>query len=221
MKSSLADYLACGAAIGAVLIGTVALVAFAVRPLSTMALAEYHVIADFFAGLLCYGLLSALVVRVMIAVRPVEPGDYAMDSPVFAYWKVLTIVYRLGQKALLPFTPEFARPFVVRLFGGRVGSEVAIGGTVDDPYLISIGVGAILGNNSLVSGSVIAQGRITLGRVSIGAGATVGVNCVVLPGSEIGERALLVGGSIMLAGTKVPPGETWRGNPARKWVYRV
>ena len=218
MKSNLADYLACGVAIGAVLIGTLAFIAFVVRPFSTGAFAEYHVIADFFAGLLCYGLLSALLVRTLIGFRSIVPGDYAMDSRVFAYWKVLTIVYRLGQKALLPFTPEFVRPLIVRLFGGRVGSDVAIGGTVDDPYLVSIGDGAVLGNNSLVSGSVIAQGRITLGRVSIGAGATVGVNAVVLPGSEIGEGAMLVGGSIVLVGTRIPPGETWRGNPARKWV---
>jgi acetyltransferase-like isoleucine patch superfamily enzyme len=64
---------------------------------------------------------------------------------------------------------------------------------------------------------VIADGKIVLGRISIGAGATIGVNAVVLPGTEVGERALLVGGSILPAGTTIPPGETWRGNPARKW----
>jgi len=92
-----------------------------------------------------------------------------------------------------------------------------MGGSIDDPYLVSIGTGAVLGNNSLVAGSVVANGRIVLGNVSVGAGATIGVNAVVLPGSEIGEAALVVGGSIVIVGSKIPAGETWRGNPARKW----
>ena len=217
MKTSFLDFLVCGVAIGAILAAAVALVALLVRPVSMAGLGEYHVIVDFLALLLAYGLLSAVALRVMLQVRRLEPGEYAMDSPVFAYWKVLTILYRLGEGALLPFTPVFVRPLVAKLFGARVGSDVAIGGTIDDPYLISIDDGAVLGNNSLVSGSVIADGRIVLGEVRIGAGATVGVNAVVLPGTDIGEGAMLVGGSIVLAGTAIPAGETWRGNPARKW----
>jgi len=140
-----------------------------------------------------------------------------MDSPIFVYWKLLTIVYRLGQAALLPFTPIFLRPLVARLFGARVGRDVAIGGSIDDPFLTTLGDGAVLGNNSLVAGSMIAGGRFTVGPVRIGVGATVGANSIVLPGTELGDRAQLLGGSIVVAGTRIPAGETWRGNPARKW----
>jgi serine acetyltransferase len=217
LKTTLHDFLICGLAIGGVIAISVTAVAYLVRPWSTTLLADYHVVVDFFAGLLLYGILSAALLRAMLAVRHIEPGEYAMDSPVFAYWKVLTIVYRLGQGTLLPFTPVFARPWIAQLFGARVGSNVAMGGTIDDPYLVSIGAGAVLGNNSLVAGNVIANGKIMLGQVRIGAGATIGVNAVVLPGTEVGEHALLLGGSIVPAGTKIPADETWRGNPARKW----
>jgi len=217
LKTTFRDFLACGAAISSIVVAALALVGFVVRPWSISLLAEYHVLADFFALLLAYGVLSALALRGILAIRRIEPGDYAMDSPVFAYWKLLTILYRLGQAALLPFTPVFARPLLQELFGAKVGPNVAMGGTVDDPYLISIGAGAVLGNNSLISGNVIANGRIVLGKVRIGAGATIGVNAVVLPGTDVGERALLLGGSIVPAGTTIPAGETWRGNPARKW----
>jgi acetyltransferase-like isoleucine patch superfamily enzyme len=158
-----------------------------------------------------------LAIRAMLAIKRLQPGDYSMDSGTFTYWKLLTIVYRLGQATLLPFTPIFARPLVARLFGARIGANVAIGGTIDDPYMISLGDGAVLGNHCLVSGNMIADGRITIGRVHVGSGATIGVNCVVLPGTEIGDRAMLIGGSIVAAGTRIPAGETWRGNPARKW----
>jgi carbonic anhydrase/acetyltransferase-like protein (isoleucine patch superfamily) len=217
LKTTLQDFLLCGLAIAAVICITVAAVASLVRPWSMAFLAEYHVVVDFFAGLLFYGLLSAALLRAMLAIRRIEPGEYAMDSAVFAYWKLLTIVYRLGQAALLPLTPVFARPWIAQLFGARIGANVALGGTIDDPWLVFVGENCVLGNNSLVAGNVIADGKIVLGRISIGAGATIGVNAVVLPGTEVGERALLVGGSILPAGTTIPPGETWRGNPARKW----
>ena len=217
LKTTFQDFLICGLAIGAVIGISVAAVVYLVRPWSTTLLADYHVIVDFFAGLLLYGLLSAALLRAMLAVRRIEPGEYAMDSPMFAYWKVLTIVYRLGQGTLLPFTPVFAKPWIAQLFGARIGANVAMGGTIDDPYLVSVGAGAVLGNNSLVSGNVIANGKIVLGEVRIGAGATIGVNAVVLPGSDVGERALLLGGSIAPAGTKIPADGTWRGNPTRKW----
>jgi len=217
LKTTLQDFLLCGLAIAAVTCISVAGVGLLVRPWSIALLAEYHVVVDFFAGLVFYGLLSGALLRTMLAIRRIEPGEYAMESAVFAYWKLLTIVYRLGQAALLPLTPVFARPWVARLFGARIGANVAMGGAIDDPWLVFVGDGCVLGNSSLVAGNVIANGKIVLGRVSIGAGATIGVNAVVLPGTDVGERALLVGGSILPPGTKIPPGEAWRGNPARKW----
>jgi acetyltransferase-like isoleucine patch superfamily enzyme len=218
MKTGALDYLLCGAAVSAILALALLSVGTLVRPVTQLLLVEYHVVFDFFAALLLYGLFSGVALRAMLAFRRIEPGEYGMDSPIFGYWKVLTIIHRLGQAALLPLTPIFARPWVARLFGARIGSNVAIGGAIDDPYLVSIGDDVVLGNNSLVAASAIAKGRITLAPVTIGNRVTVGVNCVVLPGSELGDDSLIVGGSIVLPATKVPAGETWRGNPARKWV---
>ena len=217
MKASYVDFLLCGGAISVILAATLGLIV-CLLPLTTALAAEYHVIIDFLLALLLYGLLSALVVRLLLRFRPMEPGEYTMDSPSFTYWKLLTIVYRLGQGSLLPFTPVFVKPVVEALFGARVGTNVALGGTIDDPYMVTIGDGAVLGNASLVSGNMLHGGKLTCGRVTIGAGATVGVNSVILPGTELGENVTLMGGSYVLPGTRIPAGETWRGNPARKWL---
>ncbi|MCU0736460.1 MAG: hypothetical protein MUF20_13255 [Methylotetracoccus sp.] len=217
MKTHPLDYVLSGIFITAILAAALALVVFIVAPLTRSVLGDYRVIADFMLLLLAYGLFSALVVRLLLRVRPIQLGEYSMDSSVFTYWKLLTILYRLGQGALRPFIPMFAKPLVETLFGARIGANVALGGTIDDPYLVSIGDGVVLGNSSLVSGNVIANGRIHIGEVRIGAGATVGANSVVLPGCDIGENALLMGGAMLMTGTKVPAGEQWRGNPARKW----
>ena len=218
MKTSPWDYLLSGLFITAILAAALALVAWVLAPLTRAGLGDYHIVADFLLLLLAYGLFSALTLRLLLAWRRIEPGEYAMDADIFTYWKLLTIVYRLGQAALLPFTPVFLKPVIEMLFGARVGADVALGGTIDDPYMVSIGAGAVLGNASLVSANVINRGKIVFGRVTIGAGATVGANAVVLPGCEIGDNAVVMGGAFVMAGTKIPAGETWRGNPARKWV---
>jgi acetyltransferase-like isoleucine patch superfamily enzyme len=94
---------------------------------------------------------------------------------------------------------------------------VAIGGTIDDPYLISIGDGAIIGQGSLVSGNASMNSKIVFGKVIIGKGVTISVNSVVLPTVEIGDNSVLSIGSVLLSGSVIPKEETWRGNPARKW----
>jgi len=217
VKTGPLDFLLSGLFISSILIGALAFVAFLLAPLTQTFLGDYHAVADFFLVLLAYGLLSAFVVRLMLRIRRIRPGEYSMDSRVFTYWKLLTILYRLGQGTLLPFTPVFVKPVIEMLFGAKIGSHVAMGGTIDDPYMVVIGDGAVLGNGSLVSGNVITNGKIVFGEVRIGAGATVGANAVVLSGSDIGDGALVMGGAFVNPGTKVPAGEAWRGNPARKW----
>jgi serine acetyltransferase len=218
MKSTAGDYVLSGLVIAVVLALALALVRWGVASWTPVWLGAYHVIADLMALLLAYGLLSAALLRAMLAWRPLPRGEFDMDSSVFTYWKLLTVTYRLGQGSLSPLTPIFLRPLVESLFGARIGADVALGGTIDDPFLVTLGDRVILGNGSLVSGNVIANGKITIGEVRIGSDSTVGANAIVLPGCEIGDSALVMSGAMLNPKSKVPAGETWRGNPARKWV---
>jgi serine acetyltransferase len=218
MKATLRDFVVCGLLIAVIAALAIAFAIVVVRPASSAAVRDYHVIVDFLAALLAYGLLSAATVRVLAAARPIAPGEYDADHPAFARWKLMTILHHLGQASLLPLTPVFARPVIARLFGARVGADVAIGGRIDDPWMVTIGANVVLGNQTLVSGNMLAGGKLVVGRVSIGAGSTIGVNCVVMPNVTIGERVLLIGGAIAPPNTTIPDGETWRGNPARKWL---
>ena len=81
-----------------------------------------------------------------------------------------------------------------------------------------MGAGSVLGNASLVSANYIADGKLVCQPVVIGQGVTVGANAVVLPGVTIGDGATISIGSVVMPGTRVPAGERWRGNPARKWL---
>lgn len=187
-------------------------------PFTTRWLSDYHVLADVALALLFYGLLSALALRLLLKLRPIPPGEHDLESATFAHWKLLTITYRLGQGALSPLLPFFLRPLLEVLFGARVGADAACGGKIDDPYQVSIGAGTVLGDGSLVSGNYVSGGKLHCGPVRIGRGVTIGANTIVLPSVEIGDGATVMSGACVMPGTVVPAGETWRGNPARKWL---
>lgn len=216
MKTSFIDYLLCTLAVSFILGVSGGLGVF-IYPWSKSLLHDYHVVFDVLLFLLAYGLVSAVVVRLTVRVWPIEPGEYGPESPVFVRWKLISVLYRLGQGALKPFTTAITLPLVESLFGARMGADVALGGAIDDPYQVTVGQEAVLGFNSLVSGNMLYGEKLICGPVRIGARALVGVNCVILPGVEIGEGAVVMGGAHVMPNTRIPAGETWRGNPARKW----
>ncbi len=217
LKTTAVDYILSTLAICVMLALSLAVV-WTMVPVSTRLFQQYHVLADLLVLLLAYGVITALLLRVLLALKPMPSGTFSMNSPTFTYWKFLTVVYRLGQAALLPLTPVFFKPLVEVLYGARIGRDVALGGVIDDPYRVRVGDGSVIGFASLISGSYISGGSFICGPVVIGANVTVGANSVVFPGTEIGDNATLMGGSYVMPGTKVPAGETWRGNPARKWL---
>lgn len=218
MKQTPLDVLFCGGLLGLLSAATLALLGRILAPLLRAWCGDYHVLAVLVAAPIIYGVLSAVAIRSLLAIRPLRPGRHGMDSPVFTYWKLLTVTLMVARWALRPFTFDLNKPLLAWLFGARIGRNVAIGGDIDEPFLLTVGDGAVLGHGSLVAGSVIADGAITLGPVCIGAGATVGVNAVVLAGTTLGERSMLAGGSFAIPGSVIPAGESWRGNPARKWM---
>lgn len=217
MKVHVLDFLFSGIAILLILAGTIAVITNVVAPITRVWCDPYHILVDGLMGLAVYGVLSALMLRLLLRLRPLRPGDYDMKAAEFTYWKLLIVILKLGQWALKPFSCTFLQPSIARLFGARVGDGVAMDGVLGEPFLLTVGSGAVLGWGSVVVGSVIADGRIVIAPVRIGAHATVGVNAVVLSGCTIGDYARLAIGATLVPGSVIPPGETWRGNPARKW----
>lgn len=217
MKTTWLDYALSTTLIAMLLtlsVGAVAMIAPHLRAVC----GDYHVLLELVAVMLLYGVSSAFLVRGLLRFRPIAPGNYNEDSPVFAYWKLITVVYRLGQGALRPFTPIFFVPVVDAIYGARIGRDVAFGGEINDPYFVSVGDGTTLGTHTIISGSFTGGGVLTCGTVRIGRNVTVGPNATIFPGTEIGDGATVMIGSCVMPGTFIPAGETWRGNPARKWT---
>lgn len=217
MKSHWTDYLYSTLAIGLILAGAIGLV-WLLHPWLAGWLGSHHVVADLALGLVAYGLFSALCLALLLRLRPMPAGHHSFDSPAFAYWKLLTVIYRLGQASIGWCLPFFLRPLRDALFGARIGADTAFGGTIDDPYLVQVGERTVLGNASLVTANYLSGGALVVQPVCIGVDVTVGANAIVMPGVTIGDGAVLMSGSVVMPGTTIPAGETWRGNPARKWM---
>lgn len=217
MKTSILDYVLSTLALALLLLVSI-LPVWGVSSWTLLWFGNYYVLVNLALFLLCYGIFSALLIRLLLRLRPLHPGTYSMDSPVFTWWKLITVIYHFGQAALKPLTPIFFKPLVAVLYGARIGHDVALGGILDAPFVITIGDRATIGAFALVSGNFTTRESLIFGPVKIGVGATIGVNAVVFPNTEIGDNAVLLGGSYLMPGTKIPAGQTWRGNPARKWM---
>ncbi len=216
MKTEPLDFLLSGIALAAIAALAAAVVAFGVHPFSSRWLGAYFVLADALAALLVFGIFCALAVRLLVAIWPLTPGRYAMESAVFTRWKLAAVLYEFGRLALAPFTHSASRPGIAKLFGAKVGRNVALAGAVADPSLVSIGDDAVVGHNSTLTPHAITSGHIILERVSVGRGATVGVNVVVMAGAQIGDEAVVAAGAVVAPFTVIPPRELWGGMPARK-----
>jgi acetyltransferase-like isoleucine patch superfamily enzyme len=90
--------------------------------------------------------------------------------------------------------------------------------------MIRVGDGSAIGQHSVV---VAANHRAILGTpyfhtpwdetrtgVTLGANVWVGANCVLLPGTTIGDNSLIAAGSVV--NKDVPANEIWGGVPARR-----
>jgi maltose O-acetyltransferase len=106
--------------------------------------------------------------------------------------------------------------------GLQLGKDVYLNdGFFIDPshcHLVSIGDRAVFGPSVTIlahdASSLKLIGKTKIQAVRVGREAFVGARAVLLPGSEVGDGSVLGAGSLLLA--RIPAGEVWAGNPARR-----
>ena len=98
-----------------------------------------------------------------------------------------------------------------------MGENVALSETIQDAFMAEIGNNTIVGCGAQIFGNYLENNKIFIGKVKIGHNVMIGVNCTIFPNTVIEDGATLSIGSVVMPGTVIPAGETWKGNPARKW----
>lgn len=147
---------------------------------------------------------------------PLQEGWHSLQEGRMRLWKLQGFVHDVVQNFYMQLLPKSFRPPVYRLLGARLGRDVMVCGTIVEPSLVRIGEGTILGEETIVSGHLVEGGRVFFGRVVIGRNVTVGAKSGIMPDVWIGDDAVLTAASIVMMGTRIPPGEVWGGNPARR-----
>lgn len=103
----------------------------------------------------------------------------------------------------------------IRLFGGKVGKNVVIGGLVLDPCLFEVGENSVIGGFSTISGHAVERGKIFFEKVKIGENCGVGLHAVVLPGALMEDGSMLGAQSLLLKKARIPGNETFGGVAAK------
>jgi len=102
----------------------------------------------------------------------------------------------------------------------RIHRDAHVWGVIMDPDLVEIGEHSILGSDANItchSITVQPDGQYTIvtAPVRIGRRVTLGGECRINPGVEIGDDSIVEPRSNVVAYTRIPAGEVWGGNPAR------
>jgi hypothetical protein len=104
-----------------------------------------------------------------------------------------------------------------RLMGMKIGRGTQINSTwISDPSLIELGERVTIGGSATIVAHYGQSGYLVLAPVKIGDGVTIGLKATIMGGVTIGAGAKVMPNSVVLPKTEIPPGETWGGVPAKK-----
>ncbi len=114
-------------------------------------------------------------------------------------------------------TPTPFNLFFFRMMGMKIGEGTIINSIhISDPSLIHLGRKVTLGGSVTIVAHYGQGGFLVLAPVHIGDKVTVGLRAVIMGGASIGEGAKILPNSVVMPKTVIPAGETWGGVPARK-----
>jgi len=111
----------------------------------------------------------------------------------------------------------------LRSWGARIGSGCLIFSMEfsTEPYLVDIGNHVVISSGTQL---ITHDGSVWLfredypnitnfGRISIGDNTFIGINCIILPNSKIGENCIIGAGSVIRG--DIPSNSVALGNPAK------
>ena len=142
-----------------------------------------------------------------------QEGEYPLASLGMLRWYISNalqfLVWSICGDFLL-MTP-FAALFY-RLMGAKLGLNVQINSKCcADLSLLEIGDHAVIGGHATVIAHSFESRGLILKRVRIGRGAIIGLNAIVLPGADIGERAVIGAGVFVPKDARIQPGTVYLG----------
>ncbi len=158
-------------------------------------------------------LLVALAVKWTVGGK-YQAGSYPLWGTFYFRWWFVKSLLSIVPIDYLAGTPLLG--LFYRLLGAKIGANVHLATDLATAVdLISIGDDSSIGTDAVLRAHTVKNGRLILEPITIGKGCFVGNRAIVAGGAEMADGARLEDLSLLPAGKAIPPGETWRGSPAK------
>nr|WP_246019376.1 Pls/PosA family non-ribosomal peptide synthetase [Saccharothrix australiensis] len=146
-----------------------------------------------------------------LLLRGVRPGSYPRGGSVhLRLWTAERLAESSGATNLAgSWITHYARAL-----GAKVGPDVDLHSLPPVTGLLKLGRGSAIEPEVDLSGTWVDGDRVHVGRIRVGAGATVGARSTLFPGARVGKRAEVAPGSGVVG--SVPTGQRWAGVPAQR-----
>jgi non-ribosomal peptide synthetase-like protein len=146
-----------------------------------------------------------------LLLRGVRPGSYPRGGNVhLRLWMAERLAAVSGATNLAGgWLSHYARAL-----GVRIGADVDLHSLPPVTGMLKLGKGSAVEPEVDLSGHWLDGDRLHVGKIRIGAGASVGTRSTLLPGARIGKRAQIAPGSGVLG--SVPAEQRWSGVPAAR-----
>jgi non-ribosomal peptide synthetase-like protein len=163
---------------------------------------------------LALGVLMPIAAKWLLIGR-FRPGRYKLWGWYYCRWWIARKAVEMAPLDQLAGSPLMT--LYLRLLGARIGKGCHIGtAKLWQPELVEIGDGASIGYGVEIQPWLVADGWLYLEPIRIGAGAFIGTNAVLMPGSVVGREARVAEQSLVTRGQSIPDHETWAGSPSER-----
>lgn len=158
------------------------------------------------------GRMAISVAAARVLLRGVVPGTYPRSGRVHLRLWLAEQIQDLASAISLASAPWV--PYYARALGAKIGNNVHLHSLPPVTGFLSLGSGSNIEPEVDLSGWWIDGDIVHIGRVHVGAGATVGARSTLMPGASIGAGAQVEPGSALLG--KVKAGQVVAGSPAER-----
>lgn len=165
------------------------------------------------AALVAVAAKWVLVGRIREGEHPLWSGFVWRNELADAYLELLAARWFAG-----PASGTAAMVVWLRMLGVRVGRGVWCDSYwLPEADLVVLGDGATVNAGCVVQTHLFHDRVLSLGTVTLEAGATLGPNSVILPAATLGRHATVGPASLVMRGELVPSRTRWLGNPIGPW----
>ena len=133
---------------------------------------------------------------------------FSLESVPWYIHNALTYLVRYTVLDLM--TPSPVNLFFYRMMGMKIGKGVQINSSnISDPCMISLGDYTVVGGSAVIMAHYAMKGFLIIDRLEIGARNTIGLNAVIMGGSKVGDKAMILPGTMVLPKTIIKDGEKY------------